>query len=505
MTARGNRPPLTLLRWLDSHARHRPDAIAVVDPAGNLEYTGLQRASEEWATTLLRSGLQRCRPVALAMEPSIRYVVMIIAVLRAGGVVAPVNTRLADPEVERYLDRLDPALVVFDTGSVRLAGLSRCPTLDLDEVSTAPSLGLRGPTPPASELPTLGADEPAVIFPTGGTTGLPKGAWNDHQGLALWTWNVVTSGRRAVGDVELYFSPFFHVTLVVGLFAPLMAGGTVIIEPTFDPVRALRTIEEHGVTHLMGAPTMFEALLDGAAGRPDLLDGIRRVTFGSTAASPAFVARLMAAFPNAEIGTGYGATEFASGVSRVADADLRAGRLDGVGRPLPGIDLEIRGEHGVLPAGVTGEIAVRSSWNTLGYWNDPEATAATYGDDGFIRLGDLGHLSEDGWLTVAGRLKEMIITGGENVFPAEVEAAMAGVAGVAEVVVFGVADDRWGERVEAAVRLIDGAALDLAATRTQLRSRIAPYKVPKRIHVVDRIPLTANNKPDRRALAKNHG
>jgi acyl-CoA synthetase (AMP-forming)/AMP-acid ligase II len=153
-----------------------------------------------------------------------------------------------------------------------------------------------------------------------------------------------------------------------------------------------------------------------------------------------------------------------------------------------------------VPQGEGGQIAVRSPWQTLGYWNQPDETAATYGADGYIRLGDVGRFDETGWLHVSGRLKEMIITGGENVFPVEVEQALNELPGVVQAVAFGLPDDYWGERVEAAVTVRPGEGVTADALRASVRESLAGYKVPKRIHVVDALPLTPNNKPDRRAL-----
>ena len=234
-----------------------------------------------------------------------------------------------------------------------------------------------------------------------------------------------------------------------------------------------------------------------------MLGLIRDLTFGAAASTEAFVTKLMRDFPNARVTTGYGATELASGVSRVDHEDLAAGRLVGVGRPNAGCEIRVVDADGVdLPPGEVGNVLVRSPWQTLGYWNQPEETAATYRPDGFIDLGDLGLREPDGWLRIVGRSKEMIITGGENVFPIEVEQAISADPTVGEVVVFGVPDDHWGERVEAVVTAGAGGSPDPEQIRAGLRGRLGGYKVPKRVHVVTAIPLTPNNKPDRRALSR---
>jgi acyl-CoA synthetase (AMP-forming)/AMP-acid ligase II len=260
---------------------------------------------------------------------------------------------------------------------------------------------------------------------------------------------------------------------------------------------------QSGVTHVGGTPTVLQSLIDVAPDQPGVYDGIKRVVYGGSAVTSVFVDRLARSFPNAELTTSYGATEFAGAVTRVTGTDARAGRLQGAGRPISGASIEIRGPDGQpLPTGEVGEIAVRSPWQTLGYWHQPAETADTYGDDGFIQVGDLGRFDDDGWLHVVGRLKEMIITGGENVFPSEVERELSAVPGVAEAVVFGVPDPHWGERVEAVVRPSAEGALDPDVVRTSLRDVLAGYKIPKRVHLVNEIPLTGANKVDRAALTR---
>lgn len=500
----GQPAPLSLPEWLVTTARHRPDHLALIDPDETLTYADLLERMHGSAQALLDAGLQRGEPVCFAMTPSADYLVKILGCLLAGGVAAPVNTRLTPTEACAYIARLEAGLVVSDpehTATVGGAGD--------DGAQPEPRVVMSGPDlPPTREgvsvdglLGGLTEDAPAIIFPTGGTTGLPKGAYTDHRGLHLWTWNIAQGSRRHRNEVELYFSPFFHVSLMVGMMAPLFAGGTVVIEPTFDVDRTIDAIRKHQVTRLMGAPTMFAAIGARRDTDRDALEMIRDIICGAAASTEEFTTQLMKDFPNAQIGTGYGATEFASGVSRVEDADLRRGRLDGVGLPNVGCEIRIVDDEGEpVEPGEVGHILVRSPWQTLGYWKQPDETAATYREDGFIDLGDLGKFDKTGWLYISGRSKEMILSGGENIFPIEVENAINAEPGVVEVVAFGVQDDHWGERVEAVVTAAEGTVLDPEALRNSVRDRLAGYKIPKRIHVVDSIPLTPNNKPDRRAL-----
>lgn len=507
------RPKLLYVEWLHAIAETNGSHTAAIDASGSSTYAELLHASSSVAAALLDRGVGRGEPVAMALTPSVAYLAAYLGVLEAGAVPTPVNTRLTVTESDAYLNRIQPSFAIHDeTFAPLFRDLPNRVTSVRDTVevhvaeqpsSLREQLGILWAAHRTIEAPA--ETDPAVIFPTGGTTGLPKGAFTDHRGLTQWVWNVAFSGRRHRDEVELFFMPFFHVSLIVGVLAPLFAGGTIVIERTFDVDATVSTIEKQGVTRLMGAPTMFTALGNHPSAATGAFHGIRDIVFGAAASTEAFVRKLMDDFPNASVTTGYGSTEFASGVSRIGPDDLRAGRIAGVGRPTVGAHIKILDDHGEpLPAGAIGEIAVRSPWQTLGYWNQPDETAATYRDDGFITLGDLGFFDADGWLFVSGRKKEMIITGGENVFPIEIEAALTAQPGVAEAVAFGLSDPYWGERIEAVVTARPGIQLDGDALRSAIRAVLAGFKVPKKVHIVDKIPVTANAKPDRRALKEQY-
>lgn len=491
--------PQSYLEWLHVTAAQTPHRIALVDRSGSMTYGKLSTTIRAVAAGARARGLAAGQPVGIAMDPSSAYVALALGLMQSGAVPAFLNTKLAPPEAAAYITTIDPQLVIHAPEHAALVEKCDRARLELGDLGALLGDDALAPGVPA-------ADEPALIFPTGGTTGLPKGCWTSHRQLLLWIWNIATTNQRHRDETELFVAPFFHVSLVVGVFAPLFARGTVVIEPSFDPASAIELITRHEVTRLMGAPTVLTSLIAAAGGDHSAFLGVRDIGFGAASWTDSFCDQLTSAFPNAAITAGYGATEFASGVSRISPADFRAGRYDGAGIPNPGCEIAVFGPGGErLGAGVQGEIGVRSPWQTLGYWNQPAETAATYGTDGFIRLGDVGHLTHDGWLHISGRLKEMVITGGENVFPLEVEQALTRADGVAQAVAFGVPDDHWGERVEAAVVLQDGATLDATATRAWLKTQLAGYKVPKRIHVLGALPLTPNGKPDRRRLISTCG
>ena len=490
---------------LRAHARQCPDKVALADDQRALTYRELVDAVDQVAAGLRALGTAPGDRVLLALGPSATYLVVFLGALAAGAVAAPLNTRLAPPEVAVYGRRMAPSLVVTETDLIPLMT-----EVDAERVLVAPSepdlraaLGrLRGrPGRPVAP----GERDPATIFPTGGTTGLPKGAVLSHSHLWLWLSSGCWNGMRYADDVELFFAPFFHVSLLVGPLTTIFAGGTVVLHPTFDVDRALESLARDGITRFLGSPTMFTALRQHPGFARSPRGRIRTVIFGSMPSSPAFIAELRSDWPNAALFTGYSATEFGP-VVRGLPGDLAQESFEGLGRPLPGVDLRIVDDEGHdLGRGAVGEIAVRSPWQTDGYLGQPDETARTYGSDGFIRVGDLGTLRADGWLTLAGRRKEMIITGGENVFPAEVERVLHQHPEVADVAVFSVPDGYWGERVEAAVVLRPGARLHPEELRHFARGLLAGYKIPKRVHRLAALPLTAVHKVDRRALQAQLG
>ena len=243
---------------------------------------------------------------------------------------------------------------------------------------------------------------------------------------------------------------------------------------------------------------MFALLRDHPRFAATPRSSMKAIRLGSMAANPDFVAEVMEHYPEATVRTGYGATEFGPLIG-VEHADILAGRITGIGRPHPGAEVRIlRPDGSETEPGEVGEFVVRATWQSRGYWGRPDETAATYRPEG-IHIGDLGFVDEDGWFTISGRLKEMIISGGENVFPAEVEDVIRKHPRVRDVIVYGMPDETWGERVEAGIVPGDDEPVELEELREFARAKLAGYKLPKTMRMLDEVPLTTVQKPDRRA------
>jgi len=361
--------------------------------------------------------------------------------------------------------------------------------------------------------PGFGDDPDTAILQlyTSGTTGRPKGAVSTHRNLHNVPENFELYEFTA-DSVSLDALPVFHIAGAGWMSTCLSAGLHLVLVGEAKPALIAQAISEYGVTHTFLVPSAIGLLLE----LPDLdrydLSSLRMIAYGASPITPAMLARTMDTL-GCRLVQRYGMTETTGALSalRADDHDPhgpRAHLLRSAGKPLAGNEIQIRdlvtGEP--LPPGETGEIVSRSRNNIAAYWRRDVETAALHTEDGFLRTGDAGHLDDDGYLFVTDRVKDMIITGGENVYPVEVEAALAEHPAVAEVAVVGLPDDRWGETVTAVIRLVAGAAppseADLAAFTD---GRLASYKRPRRIHIVDELPRNASGKILKRALRVSFG
>jgi fatty-acyl-CoA synthase len=491
---------LTLPRRFQLIAAARPSAVAAADHTAEVTWRELTGAAEEVAWALRARGLEVGDRVVTAMEPSGAYLAVILGCLRAGLVPVPLNTRLTPHECRQYLAPIAPTVVVADSTFGDLASACSLPLVMLERAAEAGPLRARvAPLAgSAGELPLPEEDAVSIIFPTGGTTGTPKGAYWDHRRLWLWMAHAAATNPGDRYACDLYFSAFFHISLGTQLLARLFAGGRVQILRRFDPGEALAAIGG-GATHVIGAPAMFAALRRHPAFPETRRSGMRAIRIGASVIDDELVRGLLADFPSAAIRTGYGATEFGPATG-IEHADLLEGRFAGIGRPHPGVSVRVlRADGAEADPGEVGELVVAAPHQSLGYYARADETSATFRPEG-VHSGDLGWADLDGWLHISGRSKDMIVTGGENVFPTEVEAVLRRHPSVADLIVFGVPCDQWGERVEVGVVAAGDGEPSLDELVSYGRANLAGYKLPKRLHRITAVPLTANQKPDRRAV-----
>ncbi len=462
------------------------DATCLVAPAGwSLSYADLHRLSDEVAVGLLEAGVAEGDVVALCLPTSPDHVVAYLACAKIGAICAGVNPRLTGPERDRVIDRAQPMLTIGD-----------------DQAGDGPETLLRalrttGATPPPLE-PDL--DRPVAIVFTSGTTGVPKGAVFSGRQIAFIT-ETDTGMRWGGGGAAIGSTSLAHLGPTTKLAGNLMRGGTTYLVERWHAGPALAMTAEHRMTSLAGIPTQIALMLHHPDFAATDLSSVRAVVIGGGPATPALIDEIRDQL-DAPVAVRYSCTEAGTGLG-TAFTDPPEDAIVSVGRPHAGIELALRDPdtgHDV-PMGAVGEVCLRSPAVMVGYWRDPDATAAAFWADRFVRTGDLGRLDDAGRLRLVGRAKEMYVRGGYNVYPMEVEAVLAAHPAVRDVAVISRPDDVMGEVGLAVVVAIDPAEPpSLDQLRAFAAGQLAHHKLPERIELVDELPLTPMEKVDKRAL-----
>jgi long-chain acyl-CoA synthetase len=512
----------TLAAPLERARRLFPDRVAVVDGDTALTYRELDARVAGLDASLDTLSLGRGDVVAVLAANSTAHLIAWLAIPRSGRVLNDLNTRLSAAELEFILnDSVARALLVDETSldSGRQL-LERCPRLEhliytggdatpdgavhFDHLLQAPGRAAEAVAPETT----------AGIFYTGGTTGNPKGVILSHANLVANAKHALICLQYSSDDVYLHAGPMFHLADGASTYALTWAGGCHAIVPGFTPASWLHAVDRHRVSRAMLVPTMLTMLLAAPELATSDTATLKSILYG---ASPMPQALLTAAIDalGCDFCQVYGMTEAAPIVTFLDHADHRAGvaggehesrRLRSAGRPAIGVEVEIRDliTTAEVPAGEPGEIWLRGPNVMQGYLGRPDETAAALQDDGWYRSGDVAYLDEHGYLYVVDRAKDMIISGGENVYSTEVENALHRHPDVLECAVYGVPDDRWGERVHATVVLRDGAKPDADALTAHCRDLIASYKLPRGIDFVVALPKSGAGKVLKRELRDPH-
>jgi acyl-CoA synthetase (AMP-forming)/AMP-acid ligase II len=434
----------------------------------------------------------RVRPgdrVLLAAGSSAGFVRCYLGALRAGAVVVLANPGYTAAELGHLVADSGAVLAFADREPARrLAGLGfGLDTMDVRELPCDAG--------PASAIVARPHDT-ALLAYTSGTTGKPKGVPLTHRQVVVSIRAAMAAWRWRADDVLVHALPLYHQHGLGGLHTALIAGGTVHIRSKFAAADLVQAAADTRASVLFAVPTIYQALLEAPAALAGTLRDLRLAVCGSAPLSPALAARLPSMLGQLPL-VRYGTTESGLDVSNPVGG-LRG---DTIGVPLPGVLVRIRAAYGAADPGADGEIQIRGPHVFAGYWNDPAATQAAFAPDGWFRTGDIGAVDRaTGHLVIRGRTKEMIITGGLNVYPREVEIALESHPSVAEAAVAGVPDERWGERVTAWVVLRDGHGFDEAALIAHARTLLAAYKCPKRVFVLTALPRNHLGKIVRGAL-----
>ena len=496
-----------LLRVREQH----PDEILFVDGA-----TAETAAEHVDVTLRLATGLRAlgARPgdrIAVMAEPSSRLINVFHAAALGGFLVAPLNTRLIEAELAWALRDSAPTVVVADrvhhdraVAAIHGAGIDpiRCSMesgtdeswIGIDDVMASGQVQV----PPEPD-----ECDPLLMLYTGGTTGRSRGVVINHRQLVLALHRAQFQfDIAAEGSTLLSVNPLFHIAAVNAVYSFPAYAGKVVIGSVLDVEQVMRDAVAHHVTHLAVVVAILQRLLDHPGFEPGALSELRFLAYGAAPMTPPLLDRIRRSFPRVAIQQSYGLTEAVGGVTVLSDADHRKADvlLSSVGRAMPGVSVTVRGADGAeLPRGQVGEICVQSGSACTTYWN--AAPHDTEAQPDWLHTGDLGYLDDEGYLFLVDRLKDMVKTGGENVYSLEVEAVLSEHPGVAEAAVIGLPDERWGERVHAAVVARAGATVTAAGIIEFARERLAGFKAPKTVTVRELpLPRSATGKVLKRVL-----
>ncbi len=487
----------SLTRAISAWAQSDGSEIAIV--ADGVSFT-----RQEWAARTARlAGLLRGRGlaadgrVAILGQNSHRHIQALYASMWAGGIAVPLNWRLALGELVATVRDCEPAVLIADAQFAQQAAALAAAVPSIRSVIVEGEY--EGLLAAAPCVPDAGRhdDDVACLIYTGGTTGHAKGVMLTHTNLVANVENasrVVPLGRDTV---HLHCGALFHLSALWRVFAVSLLGGRHVVLPRFEADSVLDAIESQRITAAAFVPTMLAALLDSPRFTPARLQSLRIITYGASPVSESLLERLMRALPHCGLYQGYGMTETSPVVTFSTPADHQSGHphLRSCGRPVPGVQVRVMdSQQRLAPAGSVGEIELQGATVMKGYWRQPQLTATAL-RDGWMHTGDAGYLDADGYLYIVDRLKDMVVTGGENVYSSEVENAIASHPAVDACAVFGIPDAKWGEAVHAVVVPRAGCMLTPADIQAHCRARIAAYKCPKSVELrSEPLPLSAVNK-----------
>ena len=488
-------PDIGLANWFRERALRTRERKALRFEGRDWTYAGMQQAIEDCAGRLAALGIAKGDRVAFLGFNQPMFLFAMFAAARLGAIFVPLNFRLTGPELAYQIEDCAARALIVDADhravvEPRLARLS-----SLKATLAAEDMGSWTQAPPSAAAPVrANEDDVALIMYTSGTTGRPKGAMLTHGNL--W-WNNASAMHTLdilAGDVTLTPAPIFHIGgLNVTTLATFQKGGLVVLHRTFDPGRALADIAQHKVTTMFGVPAMFLFMAQHPTFAETDLSSVRLLVVGG-APCPLPVLKTYLA-RGVSMQQGYGLTETSPMVSFLAP-EYALTKVGSSGRTPMFVEVKIVGWSGatIEAPRMPGEILVHGPNVTKGYWGLPEATAAAIDGDGWFRTGDAGFFDEDGFLTISDRIKDMIITGGENVYPAEVESALMRHPAIAEVAVIGEPDSEWGEAIVAIAALKGGQSLAIEELREFAGESLARYKLPKRLEIVAALPRNATGK-----------
>jgi fatty-acyl-CoA synthase len=499
--------------WMGRGATYWPEQTAVVDvskgEAGRFTYRAMNARAEALAGWLRDvAGVERGDRVGLVAHNGVENLDVFFACGKLGAIFVPFNWRLHPQELAALAQDTGPSVLLygddFRDGAaevkrqlprVRLVHLEEKPLPDSHPYSVA--LAYKPPKPVRTTQ--LGEEDIICLLFTGGTTGKSKGARISYRMVAWNTLNTLIHEVRP-GDVTITHTPLFHTGGLLVYTVPLLTcGGTVVIMRRWDPEEMLRLVEKEKVTLFFAVPTQYQQMLDSPRFRTTDFSSVRFVTSGGAPLPVPLLQAWQAVHP-VPFKQGFGMTEFGPGLFSMGP-EFAVSKAGSIGRPNYFIDARLVDDDGRdVPEGAVGELILKGPSMSSGYFENAEATAEAIDKEGWFHTGDLARRDEDGFYFIAGRKKDMFISGGENVYPLELESVLYELPAVQACAVIGVPDPKWGEVGRAFVVLKPGASATPESLLEHLRNRVARYKVPKRVEVVEKLPISAAGKILKREL-----
>ncbi|MBI4799396.1 MAG: long-chain fatty acid--CoA ligase [Desulfarculus sp.] len=498
--------------WLEKRQVLCPAKEALVDGPRRLTYGQLNQRVNRLCGALSGLGLERGQRLGMLAYNCLEFVEVIMATAKLGLVLVPLNWRLTAAELGFILGDSGTRALVFDPQLEKLAGEIRA-SATLETVLVLGSQALPGALPYETLLAGQAPDDPQpaqppdldtphIIMYTAGTTGKPKGAVLSQGASFYNALNLHLDMGFSTGDRDLLVLPMFHIG-GIGLFTlpMLYVGGTVVIQHTFDPLECLRLLEAEDISLFFAVPAIFLMLIQHPQFRAEAFAGVRVVMSGGAPLPVSLVRQYHQA--GIVLQQGFGMSEAAPSIATLGK-DQALTKAGAIGRALFHVEARIVDPQG-RPLGPeqVGELAIRGPNLMQGYWNRPQATAEAF-SGGWFHTGDLARMDSDGDLYIVDRKKDMFISGGENVYPAEVEDAIYELPAVAEAAVIGVADAKWGEVGKALVKVKPGLALDQEELLVHLAGRLAKYKIPKSVVFIEALPRNAAGKVLKNALKERY-
>jgi fatty-acyl-CoA synthase len=500
---------------LGERARLTPEALAlvVVEPPLRLTYRQLDERAARCALAWRALGLAPGERVAILAHNRVEMLDAFFAAGKSGSILVPLGTRLTAHELAPILADSGARALVYDGAFADVVTALRATAatverwVALDE-PLAPGderyAGLvAGADPAGFERTRCAPEDVYCLLYTSGTTGRPKGVMIPHRQIAWNGYNTACSWQLRADDVSPIFTPLYHAGGLMAFLGPIFTvGGTIVLHRGFDPAEIWRTVEDEGATVVLGVPTIWKLLAEAPEFAAADLTSLRCLYSGG-APLPTWIAEIYQ-HRGLVLKQGYGMTEVGVNCFAMSEEDSVA-RLGSIGKPIMHSEVRLAGDDGrEVPVGEVGEMWFRGPHVSLGYWNRPEETAAAYLEDGWFRSGDLARRDEDGFFYVAGRAKEMIISGGVNVYPAEIEAVLLGHPGVRDAAVVGIEHPTWGEAGVAFVVPLAPGSADAEALLGFLGERLARFKLPKEIVYLGELPRTAYGKVVKGDLRKRY-